>query len=422
MPRLSTLLACLLALFGASGPSIAEQSPAAELGLVAHQPADAVRSVETDCGWMVAYEQKIPGTDVTFEMVPVPAGEVRLPVHGKGDEPAYCTVQLPAYWVGRCEVTWAEYKQYMALDSKFAQLQQLATLGIEAEETLAQMPALARELSRTRTAKADQRGVDSVTAPTPLYDPSTTYESGEEPDLPAVTMTPFAARQYTKWLSALTGGAYRLPSEAEWVWAAAAGEPVDWDAEGEADSLENLAWHTDNSDWVAHPVGEKAPNAWGLYDTLGNAAELVLDARYQAGRPDLAGKRLTWAEGVAWPRDDDPSIAKGGWYDADPSELTLAGRMLTEANEWRTSDPNLPLSPWWYSDFPATGVGFRLVRTLEPVPQDLRTRVWNAPDDSVARDVDERLREGRGKLGPIGVELPSVLGELESPAVRKLLE
>ncbi|MEQ8846879.1 SUMF1/EgtB/PvdO family nonheme iron enzyme [Botrimarina sp.] len=412
------LSACLL---------FAAAAAAADPGLVDQPPADAGRAdsdraVPTDRGWMVPYTQTIPGTDARFRMVPVPGGVARLPVHADGEPAAYCEVELPPFWIGECEVTWAEYKQYMALDSQYARLQQLATLGKEAADELREMPNLARELSRSRTAPTDQMGVDAVTAPTPLYDPSTTYESGEDPRLPAVTMTPFAARQYTKWLSALTGHTYRLPSEAEWLWAAAAGEGVDFQAEGDADALDAVAWHTDNSDWVAHEVGEKEPNAWGLHDTLGNVAELVLDAQHEAGRPDLAGKRVAWAEGIAWPRDDAPRIAKGGWYDADPTKVTLAARTLTDFDEWRSSDPNLPLSPWWFSDYPATGVGFRVVRMLGPLPEDLQSRVWNAEDESVARDVDERLREGRGKLGPIGESLPQVVEELQSPTVRKLLE
>jgi formylglycine-generating enzyme required for sulfatase activity len=258
--------------------------------------------------------------------------------------------------------------------------------------------------------------VDAVTAPTALYDPSSTYESGEEPNLPAVTMTPFAARQYTKWLSSLVGREYRLPSEAEWFRAAAAdnyAEPADLDA---------VAWYTDNADYAAHPVGEKEPNAWGLYDVLGNAAELVLDAAYAEGRGDLAGKKVGWAEAVAWPRKDDGRIAKGGFYDAEADQVTLTARLVSEDSDWKASDPNLPMSPWWYTDFPATGVGFRVVRPLHPIPADLRSKVWDAEDESVARAVTERLREGRGKLGPIGADLPEVLEELGSPEVKKLMK
>lgn len=415
-------IAILLALF-ALPLNLKAKSPTGGAGLAPAKPAEG-RAIETDRGWMVAYTEKLPGTDLTFEMLPVPGGVVRLPVQGEEGEPAFCEVELPPYWVGRCEVTWAEYRQYMALDTHYGELQQLTTLQSkpEAKSALDAQASLSSALGAERTADASDIAVDAVTAPTPLYDPSTTYESGDDPELPAVTMSPFAARQYTKWLSALTGRDYRLPSEAEWLHAAAAGEAIDFAAEGDADAIDAVAWFTDNSDYVAQPVGEKEPNAWGLHDVLGNAAEQVLDAFYPEGRAGLAGKRVAWAEGVAWPRKGDARLAKGGWYDAEAEEITLAHRMVTEEEDWKSSDPNLPMSPWWYADYPATGVGFRLLRPLEPIPAELRKRVWDTEDEVVVKSVTERLREGRGKLGPIGADLPRVLEELRSEPVRALLK
>lgn len=369
------------------------------------------------------YTETIPGTDLSFEMVPVPAGVVQVSVAAEDGEPAYAEVELPAYWIGKHEVTWAEYRRYMALDKAYAELQQLTTMRDQesAAATLREKPRLAASIGAERTADGALLEVDAVTAPTPLYDPSTTYESGEDPRLPAVTMTPFAARQYTKWLSSLTGNSYRLPSEAEWVHAALGGAAED-EIEGEIENLDAVAWHTDNSDYVAQPVGQKAANGYGLHDTLGNAAELVLDSHRPRGRPALAGKTVGWREGVAWPRDGDARVAKGGWFDAEPEELSLRTRMVTEDDDWKASDPNLPMSPWWYADYPSTGVGFRVVRTAEPIAADLQRLVWDTADATVERAVTERLREGRGKLGPIGTGLPEVLEELGSPEVRSLLK
>ncbi len=64
---------------------------------------------------------------------------------------------------------------------------------------------------------------------------------------------------------------YRLPTEAEWEYACRAGQ------EGEPDKLEALAWYRDNSTGRTQPVGQKQPNAWGLYDMHGNVWEWVQD-------------------------------------------------------------------------------------------------------------------------------------------------
>lgn len=79
-----------------------------------------------------------------------------------------------------------------------------------------------------------------------------------------------------RFLEALTskkdGYRYRLPTEAEWEYAARSG-----DSSPRYGSLEEVAWYRDNSGGVTHPVGEKKPNGFGLYDTLGNVWEWVQD-------------------------------------------------------------------------------------------------------------------------------------------------
>lgn len=381
-------------------------------GIATDQPSEGP-FVKCDQGYMVPYTVTLPGTQVTFRMIPVPGAEVPLPGPEGAQQAHDAKIRLEPFWIGQHEVTWAEYKIFMGLGTQFGEMQSLRRMlelkEDKAVQTLADYPEL------TAALQASPSPEDGVTAPTALYDPDTTYQSGEEPNLPAVSMTHFAAQQYCKWLSSISGAQFRLPSEAEWEYAArAGGDPPT------PENLDDFAWHTDNSDYTAHPVGEKSPNAWGLHDMLGNVAELVLDEASPLAA--TAGQRLDWQSGVVWPRTKDPRIVKGGHWDAPIEEVTIHGRLLTDEVEWKLEDPNIPKSPWWYADMPSAGVGMRIVRPLKPMSAEVQKLVWDADTDEIRGDVAARLREGRGKLGPINVDLPKALEQLRDPKVQRLLQ
>ena len=76
----------------------------------------------------------------------------------------------------------------------------------------------------------------------------------------------FNARKYCEAVG------MRLPTEAEWEYAARGGTAAE-----RYDSLESIAWYDGNSENQTHPVAEKKPNAFGLYDMLGNVREWVQD-------------------------------------------------------------------------------------------------------------------------------------------------
>jgi formylglycine-generating enzyme required for sulfatase activity len=107
-------------------------------------------------------------------------------------------------------------------------------------------------------------------------------------DRPVETVSKNDAHEFLAKLNARGDGyKYRLPSEAEWEYAARAGTT------GPPASLDEVAWYADNSGDETHPVGTKKPNAWGLYDMLGNVREWVEDVftrNSYGGAPGAVGQ------------------------------------------------------------------------------------------------------------------------------------
>lgn len=351
------------------------------LGLAASQPQSG-RFVETDDGFMVPFTLTIPGTDVEFIMEPVPGGEITVGT----DQRHY---QVEPFWMGRYEVTWAEYKRYMELYETFKQFQ----------------------INRERQVNK-QNDVDAITAPTPLYDPSYTFEFGEDPQQPAITVTQYSAKQYTKWLSAITGLQFRIPAEAEWEHACRAGAKTSYYFGESADPLDEYAWFEDNTDWEGtKKVGQKKPNAWGLYDMHGNAAEWVLDGPDSEEPADGGGILNASTDWIRPTKPDQRKVCGGSW-DQSAENCTATSRMLSDHEEWKAVDPNIPKSPWWFTDDPARGVGFRLIRPLRTVEREAMEEYWKIDNESIGWDVFDRLDEGRGVKGLVDRELPEAIKAL----------
>lgn len=114
-------------------------------------------------------------------------------------------------------------------------------------------------------------------------------------DRPVETVSWNDVRDFLAKLNAQNDGfKYRLPTEAEWEYAARAGTTAT------PESLSDVAWYADNSGDETHPVGQKKPNAWGLYDMFGNVREWVSDnfARYtDAAAVDPTGQQAQQGAG-----------------------------------------------------------------------------------------------------------------------------
>ncbi len=132
------------------------------------------------------------------------------------------------------------------------------------------------------------------------------------------------------------GAHYRLPTEAEWEYAARAGTTGDYGGTG---NLDEMGWHLDNSEEHTHPAAQKQPNAWGLYDMHGNVWEWTQDrysGNYYSESP---------SEDPKGPSTGEMRVLRGGsWRDA--------------ANAHRSAFRN-----YGYQTPRSYGDGFRIVRS-----------------------------------------------------------
>ncbi|MCA9067641.1 MAG: formylglycine-generating enzyme family protein, partial [Planctomycetaceae bacterium] len=185
----------------------------------------------------------------------------------------------------------------------------------------------------------------------------------------------YAAKQYTKWLSAITGNQYRLPTEAEWEYACRAGTTTAYSFGDDPAQLPEYAWFGENTNEKYEKVGQKKPNPWGLHDMHGNVQEWVLDQYSEDGY----GKETD--NPLVIPTTLYPRVVRGGGWDSD-AELCRSAARVGSDELWKAQDPQLPQSIWYHTD--ALHVGFRIVRDpnppkeetmqklrMEPIPQDL---------------------------------------------------
>jgi len=147
----------------------------------------------------------------------------------------------------------------------------------------------------------------------------------------------------------------------------------------------------------------------------GNVGEWTLDQLFKDGYKRQGGKTLAGLESVGWPTKLFPRVVRGGSWDMDPENCRSAFRLGSHDDDWRGEDPNIPLSPWWFTSEPALGVGMRILRPLQAPPQKEREKFWRADLKEIQEDVDFRIEEeGRGALGYVDPTLPKAIKEFKS--------
>lgn len=314
------------------------------------------------------YTEKISGTDVSFDMVPIPGGTFKMgsPEDETGrnaDEGPVHKVTISPFWMGKHEVTWDEYDIWSYnLDIK------------------------RRKLTDGKATELDKIA-DAITRPTKPYT-DMTFAMGHD-GYPAISMTQLAAKMYCKWLTAKTGHYYRLPTEAEWEYACRAGSDTAYSWGDDPSKIDEYAWYERNAFFAYHPVGELKPNPWGLYDMHGNVAEWTLDAYDPGFYATLGGKVAVNPINVPVATEQYNHVVRGGSWDQPAEELRSAARM-TSTPDWKQQDPQRPQSIWYLTD--ALHVGLRVVRPVDVPSKEVRQRLGLVP---LAVEVtEEGLQEG----------------------------
>ena len=284
-----------------------------------------------------AYKQKLQGTSLSFQMVPIPGGNFKMGSSAQDkaaerDELPAQSIRISPFWMGAHEVTYEAFDAYMQDE-----------------------------------ATSQNSKVDAVTRPSQPYI-DLTLGMGKSGGAPANSMQQYGALMYCRWLYQSTGIFYRLPSEAEWEYACRAGSTSIYPFGNDVKLLSKYAWYKNNSNNEYHNVGELQPNAWGLYDMMGNVAEWTLD-QYD----DTYFKKLEAgvADPLILPGGRSPRTVRGGSFKDEPNSLRIANRTPADPI-WNRRDPQIPKSRWWNADAPF--VGFRLVRPVkQPSPAEVDT-------------------------------------------------
>ena len=179
---------------------------------------------------------EIVTTKSGIEMVRIPAGRFKMgSANGKEDEAPVREVEIDAFLMDRYEVTQAHYAAFDPINGSHFQT-----------------PDRPVEMVRWGDAA--------------LYCNKRSQDEGLDPCYNEETLAcNFAAN------------GYRLPTEAEWEYACRAGTTTDYAFGADDRQLAQYGWFADNANKQTHPVGQKKPNAWGLYDMYGNVAEWCND-------------------------------------------------------------------------------------------------------------------------------------------------
>lgn len=297
------------------------------------------------------FTEYIPGSSVSFEMVAIPGGTFKMgspddePFRKENEGPVR-EVTINSFFMAKIETSWNGYLAF------FKQT------GAQGKTTDAYL-------------RVDAAEVDAISGPTSPYgNPDQGWGKGL---MPAITMTHRAAEVYCQWLTEKTGKTYRLPTEAEWEYAARGGTNTPYFFEGnpkryvnkglrnrifgvDTTEINSYVNYAENSGARSVAPEESWENPYGLVNMLGNVAEFCSDWY-------AVDAYASYPEGIlenpTGPPSGEEHVIRGGSFRDDADQVRCASRESTRTVPWLKTDPQMPKSVWWYSD--CIHVGFRVV-------------------------------------------------------------
>lgn len=316
------------------------------------KPSGKIYESATEVTAFENFIETIPGTAASISMIAVPGGE--FTIGSPEDEPfrednegPQRRVRISPFFMGEVEVTWDQFWAFYS-------------------ETMSE----GRTPPAVIYANNSRDDIDAVSGPTPPFGlPDQGWGMGSRP---AITMTHYSAQTFCQWLSLKTGKKYRLPTEAEWEYAARGGTQTPYFFEGNPRKLSNEGFlkdifepdttgidshviYVNNSDNRSQEPSETRPNPFGLKNMLGNVMEYCEDWYADDSYESITDGELD----PRGPSEGTEHVVRGGHYNSDAADLRSAARSHTEHDDWLKTDPQNPKSIWWYSD--VKGIGFRVV-------------------------------------------------------------